>query len=300
MKIIINRIGKILAIISVLVLPATAAFSEEPRIIKVVGKAEIIHLDEEQSSPAAVDVELKPGDKITVAGKGSVTIQIGKNTIYTLVKENTKVEYCGESFYQNIQRFDLKWGGIWFKIEKGNKLDLKTPHMVASVRGTEFIAQTTSKKTSVSVVSGRVLTQDLQGNQHMLETNTYAIAGPQGLIETGIGSARSIMPDKKDPVKKATTRKKNIEKDKGKKGAPGKSGATQSNTGKSSSDKGRSDKGGSGKQGNDKGAGGKSSSDKGAEGKSDKGANGKNAAGKSNNGKGKSSQAGKGKGKSGK
>lgn len=275
MKIIINRIGKILAIIFVLVLPATAAFSEEPRIIKVVGKAEIIHLDEEQSSPAAVDVELKPGDKITVAGKGSVMIQIGKNTIYTMVKENSKVEYCGESFYQNIQRFDLKWGGIWFKIEKGNKLDLKTPHMVASVRGTEFIAHTTSKKTSVSVVSGRVQTQDLQGNQHMLETNSYAIAGPQGLIETGIGSARSIMPDKKDPVKKATTSKKNIEKDKGKKGAPGKGGATQSHTGKSSSDKG-----GSGKQDNDKGAGGKGSSDKGAEGKSSQAGKSKEKSGK--------------------
>ncbi len=280
MKIQFSRTGKILTILLFLVHTASIVFAEEPRIIKVVGKAEISNLKTEQASPAAVDVKLKPGDTITVAGKGDVIIQIGKNTVRAHVKENTKIEYSGKTFFRNVQCFELYKGWIRFKIEKGNKLDLKTPHMVASVRGTEFIALATSKASSVSVLSGKVLTKDIRGHEKMLEANTYAVAGPKGMIETGKGRASQTMTDNKDESKKNRTDKPSTDKDQSKKDAAGKNDAGQEGSGKSSSDRGNSAKGDSSKGGSGKGAGGKGGSDKGG---SDKGNGGKGAAGKSNN-----------------
>ena len=80
-----------------------------------------------------------------------------------------------------------KKAAFYTKLKKGDKLDVKTLHVVASVRGTEFLAHTAENRSSISVISGRVHTRDHRGNNLELNSDSYAVIDKEGYIEVGKG-----------------------------------------------------------------------------------------------------------------
>jgi len=177
-------------------LAASPALAGDPKIIHVAGKAQLLEAKGESPTQATVGAKLKPGSKIVVVGKGSVEIKIGTESINATVGDDTLIEYTGRSFFKGVERFTLQKGGALFKIKKGDKLDVKTPHVVASVRGTEFHAHTDKGRSSISVISGRVHTADSRGNNLELHSDSYAVIDERGIVEVGKGRYGHGIPGK--------------------------------------------------------------------------------------------------------
>ncbi len=182
MKGIINGLGAFFCAVVLLCLLSPEAFAQGPRVLRIVGKAEIYSVAEKRGVPAIIGQALHRGDRIQVVGKGTVVIQKKKGAIEAVVTGGSKLEYLGRSFWKRVERFAVPEGVIRFKIMKGKKLDVKTPHMVASVRGTEFITKVQSDLSTISVISGTVLVRDFYGGEQLLGPNSSINASKDGFV----------------------------------------------------------------------------------------------------------------------
>ena len=183
---------------------SSQAFAEGPKVIKVVGKAEIhrpskrkiiristkreISKASEKRVPVSVGEEIHPGDRIQVVGKGVVVIQKGKASIEGFVTDNSELNYLGKSFLKGVERFTVPKGLLRFKIKKGYSVDVKTPHLVASVRGTEFTTPVETNISTVSVVSGEVMVSDFKGYSVHLTDGSSISATKDGLTMAKVQS----------------------------------------------------------------------------------------------------------------
>jgi hypothetical protein len=286
-------------------LSVSPAHAENPKIIHVAGKAELLEAKSEAPIQATVGAQLKPGSKIVVFGKGTVEIKVGKESINATAGDDTQLEYKGRSFFKGVERFTLQKGRALFKIKKGDKLDVKTPHVVASVRGTEFLARADEKRSSISVISGSVHTRDQRGNNLELNSDSYAVIDKQGFVEVGKGlhgpgitgkvrtekgtkveAANKSGPGRRAGAVKSEPAKGRKDKIKSEKGPSGKSSASSSGIGKSKAEKSGSGKGNAG----GKGAGGENAG---------RGSSGGGSAGGGSSGGGSSSGGSSGSGNAG-
>ena len=94
------------------------AHADDPKVIHVAGKAEILEAKAEAPTQATVGAQLKPGSKIVVVGKGTVEIKVGKESINATAGDDTQLEYKGRSFFMGVERFTLQKGRVLYKIKK--------------------------------------------------------------------------------------------------------------------------------------------------------------------------------------
>ncbi len=186
----VNRLGTVFCVLILSSWLSGEALAEGPKVFKIVGKAEIWEAAKTRGVPAVVGEALRRGDRIRVAGKGTVVIQKKKTAVEVFVTSDSRLNYLGRSFWKGVERFAVQEGLIRFKIKKGNKLDVKTPHLVASVRGTEFITEVKSDISRVYVVTGRVLTKDFHGRERLLGPNSSISASKDGFV-MGEGDPRA-------------------------------------------------------------------------------------------------------------
>jgi hypothetical protein len=287
-KLVIFVAGMILLSLSM-----SPALADSPKIIHVAGKAEILEAKGETATQATVGAQLKPGSKIVVVGKGTVEIKVGKESINATAGDDTQLEYKGRSLFKGVERFTLQKGRALFKIKKGDKLDVKTPHVVASVRGTEFLAHADDNNSSISVISGRVHTRDQHGNNLDLQSDSYAVINEQGFVEVGkgrhvnsiTGKAKTEKGVKVEADKKSSADRADVAKEKARK-----EGKNKADSQKVTSDKSRAGRGEIEKSKAEKAdsGGGKSSSGKSGGENAGGGNSGGSSAGGGNAGGGKS------------
>ena len=159
----------------------TVGLAEDPKVIKIIGKAEILKVAEAQTQQAAVGQQLQPGDKLRVSGKGLVIIRQPNVVTNAWVTHDSELEYLGKDRSDQTGKFAVPQGIIYFEIKKGSKLDVQTTHLVASVRGTEFITHAKSNESHVRVISGKVKVSDPSGKNEMLRGGMRISATKNGL-----------------------------------------------------------------------------------------------------------------------
>ena len=135
-------------------------YANDLTIIKVVGHGVVISEDNKISNIKPGDT-VSEGNKVVVLGKGTVHM-VSKNELVTLKADNEATfKYSKTGPTGKIYLGHTK-GQIRFKVVPGNKLDIKTPHMVASVRGTEFTLEVEEEETVLIVDEGEVEATDNQ------------------------------------------------------------------------------------------------------------------------------------------
>ncbi len=159
----------------------TVGLAEDPKIIKIIGKAEILKVARAQKRPAVTGQQLQPGDKLRVIGKGLVIVRQNDVVNNAWVTHDSELEYMGTDRGDQTEKFAVPQGVIYFEIKKGSKLDVQTTHLVASVRGTEFITHAKSKASRVRVISGKVKVCDASGRSELLHGGMRISATKKGL-----------------------------------------------------------------------------------------------------------------------
>lgn len=123
-------------------------------ISKLTGKVEVFK--QQEWSPAEVGLKLKPNDKLKTYSTGRAELTFADNsTIW--IKENTELNIA--TLFPEDRSVEVKTGQVRTKVtplKQGHKFSLKTPTVVAAVRGTEFILIVGETDAQILVVSGRL------------------------------------------------------------------------------------------------------------------------------------------------
>ena len=155
--------------------PAWAA----AKVVALVGKAEVYDAVQKQWKPATVGEELLEGAKIRTEPNSLATLQSAQGQVEIRVTEKTTISYGAEPGKEpknvppgkKVETYRMNQGTGWYKVKPGTPLDVTTPVLVASVRGTEFgVSVTENGTSSVSVASGTVGVTDALGNTQSLTT----------------------------------------------------------------------------------------------------------------------------------
>ena len=149
------------------------------KVVALVGKAEVYDAVQKQWKPAALGAELPEGAKLRTDSGSLVTLHSAKGQVEVRVTEKTTLSYGAEPGKEprNVppgkvpETYRMDQGTGWYRVKPGTPLDVATPVLVASVRGTEFgVAVTENGTSSVSVTGGTVEVTDALGNTQTLGT----------------------------------------------------------------------------------------------------------------------------------
>ncbi len=242
----------LLASLVTILLASTLALAGEPVVIHISTKATLINAAGQQAA-AVEGVTVLPGDTIMVEGIGYAVIADTDAETHVRVESMSEVNFKGKTS-ETGPRYDVADGRVRFTVRPGNKLEVHTPHMVASVRGTEFVTEVTPDGTDLSVESGTVQAGDNAGGSESVGAGGQAMASQQGFAEPGSGAMKQHREQLKAKNQKANQARENAKAEKANKGNSS-SGKSNSNSGKgnSSGEKGNS---GGGKGGGNSGGGG--------------------------------------------
>ena len=187
------------------------------------------------------------GDKVRTGSNGETTLQVNESGLRVRVSPDSEVSYQGITA-TGAQNFKVTKGRVRFSIVPGNHLDVETPHLVASVRGTEFSTTVDTQTSELSVSEGRVAVHDSKGVSGIVARGWSAVATDSGF--TAQTNARlSVMSSPK--AAGASIGDEGIEKADGiKKSETARAGAAEP--------KGKSDDGGDSRKGNSGGNSGNS------------------------------------------
>ena len=119
------------------------------------------------------------GDSVRTGSNGESTLQVNESGLRVSVSPDSEVSYQGTTA-AGAQNFKVTKGRVHFSIVPGNHLDVETPHLVASVRGTEFSTTVDSQTSELSVSEGRVAVHDSKGVSGIVARGWSAIATTTG------------------------------------------------------------------------------------------------------------------------
>jgi hypothetical protein len=160
------------------------AKSEDLVVHYVAAKAGLHDPDTKDRNDLMPGLIVAPGDRIVVEGTGHVILTDEDLDVRVRAGDYSEVRFKGEDENKSLQ-FDVNTGKVNFTIVPGNKLDVKTPHMVASVRGTEFTVEVTAAATELSVAEGQVEARDNSGRSESVSTGQTTTADEQSFTDPG-------------------------------------------------------------------------------------------------------------------
>ncbi|MFW6389966.1 MAG: FecR family protein, partial [Halanaerobiales bacterium] len=144
-------------------------------------------VDKTEWKQLAEDDKIKPGDQIRVGDNGSLELYY-ENDIYIKVDSNSEF-VIGESgeVEKKSQSIKLKLGRIWAKAKGAwgdlTKFEVKTPTVVAGVRGTLFSVEVDNKESILSVKEGIVEFKDSKTGNKKLVFQDEVSTARDGKIE---------------------------------------------------------------------------------------------------------------------
>lgn len=176
----------------------SAARADDLTVIKVIGHSAVIGEHNTISN-------LKAGDAIS---NGNTVVVLGKGTVHMASPGNIIVFKAGDETVFKFNKTDpagkhhlgLTKGRIDVTVVPGNKLDVNTPHMVASVRGTEFSVAVDEDTTCLTVDQGLVQAVDHQNVSMAVKAGHAIQAAKKGFAQD--------KPDKKEIIEALIAAKK--------------------------------------------------------------------------------------------
>ncbi len=174
-----NNCNAALVALIVIFLSASCAKKPEQSFVSFCGgTATILTVDGQTRSAEAGD-RIDDGDIIETGENSFLVIQTGDGIVIR-VESGTMIEVASLSDVKNRQ-IDLERGKLIssvVKLKRGHNYKVKTPTVLAAVRGTEFIAGYTGGKSVIAVGSGGVMVaRESSGEEVLVEKGKTAVVG---------------------------------------------------------------------------------------------------------------------------
>jgi len=164
---------------------STAADLHEWVAVQVEGSVEFKRGNPKWSALRRGDAVI-PGYEIRTGPGGKVLLSRGQETI-TIEPESTLEFLPADN--GSVTRILQKLGGAIFNIKKRNRkhFEVLTPHLVATVKGTEFSIRIDANGGTLNVISGSVgVTNKKSGKSVDVSAGQFAmVSGTSGAIATG-------------------------------------------------------------------------------------------------------------------
>ena len=182
-------------------------------VIFQIGMVKIHKSGSNEIVDAQIKDILKENDIIKTGSNSFVTIQFQEKGVIK-VQEKSTIK-LNKIFNQGKAELYLKRGEVLSKIErlqKGDKFLVKTPTAVASVRGTEFIAQYNRGKSTVAVSKGKVSVGKKSALNNSTEDTSYENETVINEGSTAVVDDKGLEDEKSKEVKFNIRPMKEIEK----------------------------------------------------------------------------------------
>ncbi|HEX8064712.1 MAG TPA: FecR family protein [Allosphingosinicella sp.] len=144
------------ALVLLLLFWGHAAFAQVPawRVTEAAGAVQVQHGG--RTGAAMRGAALQPGDVVTTGANGRAVLVRGQE--YVIVSARTRVRLPAAAEERGIVQMLQDWGRATFRIEKKATphFGVKTPYLVALVKGTVFTVIADGKGAQVAVTEGRV------------------------------------------------------------------------------------------------------------------------------------------------
>jgi len=151
---------------------ASAAEQESAFISLVLGNVSIQKSEADQWIKARLNQVVKPNDKIRCEKRSRCEIKIGKKKVLR-IGELTSIIIKGQAKDSEIE---VKNGRIWLNILlDGEKLNLRTPTSVASIRGTIYRVDADTNASQFRVYEGEVGISPLDDNGEIIQDSVFVI-----------------------------------------------------------------------------------------------------------------------------
>ncbi len=198
----------VMSIISLLIV--VPVYANELTVIDVVGHGAVIGENNTVRNVKTGDTVLA-GNKVIVFGKGVVHLA-SQGELIVFKADNEAIFEYDES--DSIGKIHLKMtkGQMSFTVVPGNKIDIKTPHMVASVRGTEFTLDVDKEDTSLFVDKGSVQATDNKGKT-MAVNKGFAMKSTGAAFTRGKPVEQKILKNENAMENRATNNKDGAKKE---------------------------------------------------------------------------------------
>jgi hypothetical protein len=158
-------------------------------ITAVEGQAEVI-APGGASVPAKVGLRVLPGSTVRTKANGRVELQFDDRSLLRLDK-NTEVRLLSGAQERGVM---VTLGNIWAKVQSvfgASKFQVKTPTVVAGVRGTVLRAEVTEDEAEIAVDEGEVEVTPIEGEGPVIVGANERVRASRG--------ARNLRPDRFDP-----------------------------------------------------------------------------------------------------
>jgi hypothetical protein len=191
-----------------------AAFGDgdKAKVVHISGEASLIGNTAHKSTELIENAVIERGDTITT-GSGRVFLENGNSAIKVKLYRNSEIIYQGKDA-NNTETFKLKKGRAYFEIVPGNKLDIQTPHVLASVRGTSFTLVISETETMLSVYSGSVMVKDNEGKNTLISKGGKIKANKKSIFHKKTEKNHMKENNKNNHKKSRKEKKENNKQDK--------------------------------------------------------------------------------------
>ena len=173
--------------------PAHAGGCEQPvgRLVSLQGVVELHAAAETVWRAAPLHATFCPGDAIRTGARSRAAVALTTETIVRL-DQLTTLTLSGIAETPGSW-LDLLGGAAHFLTRTPRALKVKTPYVNAAVEGTEFVVRVDPEQGSVTVLEGRVLAENTQGNLRLVSgESALARAAEAPVMRLGLRPADAV------------------------------------------------------------------------------------------------------------
>jgi len=148
-------------------------------ITLVEGQAEVIPAGSTTPTPARPNMRVLPGSTVRTKATGRVELQFDDRSLLRL-DHNTEVQILSGSQERGVM---VTLGNIWAKVQSvfgASKFKIKTPTVVAGVRGTVLRAEVSDQEAAIAVDEGEVEVSPTEGEPPVIVRQNQQVRVPRG------------------------------------------------------------------------------------------------------------------------
>ncbi|MBM3499882.1 MAG: FecR domain-containing protein [Armatimonadetes bacterium] len=160
-------------------------------VTAIEGQAEVIAPGGGAATAARVGLRVPPGSTVRTKAGGRVELQFDDRSLLRL-DQNTEVTILSGPQERGVM---VTLGNIWAKVQSvfgASKFKVKTPTVVAGVRGTILRAEVTAEEAEIAVDEGEVEVAPVEGGGQVIVGASERVRARRGV--------RDLRPDRFDPA----------------------------------------------------------------------------------------------------
>ena len=187
----VQVLGTIFFFAAVSVAQAEPCKKSVGRLVSLQGTVEARPSNQTVWQAAKLNDKFCPGDAIRTGARSRAAMVLANETIVRL-DQFTTLTLTGLDD-KSTSWIDLLSGMAHFLSRTPRSLKVKTPYINAGVEGTEFVVRADPREGSVSVLEGRVLAENDQGNATLVSGESAAAAPGQAPVKRLVVQIRDAM-----------------------------------------------------------------------------------------------------------